>query len=192
MITRWHQLLLLIILAISAPLCALGRRTGKSKNKNKKQEKEFVLKSPAFVRKGPIPSVYTCDGIDISPPLHWENPPEGTRSFALTCTDPDASSKGWFHWVVFNLPSTLSRLPKQADIDSLQGIAGTNTWHNVGWGGPCPPLEPHRYIFRLYALSTPELPLKSNATGDELLKAIQPLTIGKAELVGRYQRTTNK
>ena len=72
----------------------------------------FILTSAAFKDGAPIPGKYTCDGVDVSPPLTWSGAPAGTRSVALIADDPDAPGGTWVHWVLYNLPAEVSELPE--------------------------------------------------------------------------------
>lgn len=155
----------------------------------------LTLTSSAFVPNGPIPAKYTCDGQQISPPLAWSGVPEGTQSFALVMDDPDIPKevqelrgiKVFDHWVAYNIPSNTTQIPEGGAV----GAAGLNGAGNAGYTGPCPPpqYEPreHRYIFTLYALSGRPQFVKA-PTKEELLEAIAPMTLAKAELIGRYAR----
>jgi len=150
------------------------------------------LSSPAFEPGQPIPSRYTCQGEDISPPLEWQAPPPGTQSFALIMDDPDAPGAVWVHWVVYNLPPGARGLPEAAAGSQTStglpegAVTGTNSWRRAGYGGPCPPSGEHRYFFRLYALDTTldQQPLDKQA----LLKAIDGHILGQGELVGTYRK----
>ncbi len=151
----------------------------------------FTLVSATLREGGMIPSVYTCDGKDLSPPLSWSGAPEGTKSFALICDDPDAPGGTWVHWVVFNVPSNVASLPegvptiRELPDGTRQGI---NDFHRIGYGGPCPPKgPPHRYFFRLYALDT-TLPLSPGATKRQLISAMKGHVLGETTLIGKYGR----
>jgi hypothetical protein len=149
------------------------------------------LKSTAFTANGMIPSLYTCDGQDISPDLSWDAPPTGTQSLALIVDDPDAPGQIFVHWVLYDLPPEIHQLPKGLPAEptlSGGGVQGKNDFGNLGYGGPCPPSGIHRYFFRLYALDR-ELELKSGATKAQLEAAINGHIIATAELVGRYSRS---
>lgn len=149
------------------------------------------LESSAFSSNGDIPSRFTCDGQDISPPLAWSDLPEGTKSLALIVDDPDAPDpaapkRTWVHWVLYNLPPTLAGLPEAATLPS--GAAeGLNDWKRTGYGGPCPPMGRHRYIHKLYALDTvlPDLKRPDKA---RLEQAMQGHILAEARLIGLYQR----
>ncbi len=154
----------------------------------------FTLRSPAFSDGAEIPMVYTCEGKDISPPLIWEDPPEGTRSFALIVDDPDAPDPKaprltWVHWVVYNIPAAVRALPEGASGKAMPEGAkeGLNDWKRVGYGGPCPPIGRHRYFHKLYALDI-LLPDLGAVTKARLLAAMEGHVLGRAELVGTYQK----
>jgi Raf kinase inhibitor-like YbhB/YbcL family protein len=133
----------------------------------------ITLTSLAFKQDGHIPSKYTCEGEDVSPPLAWDGVPEGTKSLVLIIDDPDAPDpkapqRVWVHWVVYNIPPGVNGLPENASKAGLpQGTAvGLNDFKKTGYGGPCPPIGRHRYIHKLYALDT-TLDLR-RATKDEI------------------------
>ena len=150
----------------------------------------LTIKSSAFEEGGMIPSKYTCDGDDVSPPLSWEGIPEGTKSIALICDDPDAPMGTWVHWVLFNLPPDAKGLPEAVPpVAELENGArqGTNDFRRLGYGGPCPPGGTHQYYFKLYALDT-VLELHSGATKADLLKAMEGHVLSEGQLMGRYSR----
>lgn len=149
------------------------------------------LKSSAFKANARIPSKYTCDGPDISPALSWDSAPEGTKSFSLICDDPDAPGGTWVHWVLYDLPPDVRGLPenvpktKTLESGAKQGITD---FRRIGYGGPCPPPGPaHRYFFKLYALDI-KLNLPPGVTKQEVERAMEGHILGRAELVGLYQR----
>jgi len=150
----------------------------------------IIISSSAFNQGGLIPSRYTCDGTDMSPPLEWSGIPEGTRELALICDDPDAPSGDWVHWVMYNMPPDLKGLPeavpKTATLNngSVQGITD---FRRTGYGGPCPPGGTHRYYFRLYALDK-KLGLGTGLGKNDLLRAVKGHVIAQAELMGTYKR----
>lgn len=151
----------------------------------------FELESPAFAAGADIPRKHTCDGPDLSPALHWSEPPAQTAGFALIADDPDAPVGTWVHWVLFNLPATTRELPegvpKEEEVED-GALQGANDFRRIGYGGPCPPPGPsHRYYFKLYALDT-QLSLKAGATKRDVEKAMEGHILGQAELMGRYKR----
>ena len=151
----------------------------------------MTLTTNAFSPGGTIPRKFTCDGPDASPALKWSGAPTGTQSFALIADDPDAPVGTWVHWVVYDLPATVSELaenvPKQEQLPG-GGIQGRNDFRKIGYGGPCPPPGPaHRYFFKLYALDA-KVNLKPGATKAEVDKAMKGHVLGEAQVMGKYGR----
>ena len=146
---------------------------------------EFSLSSAAFAAGGNIPRRHTCEGEDLSPPLSWTSPPQGSRSLALILDDPDAPAGRFVHWLGWGISADLvglgegERAPRE----------GRNDFGTVGYRGPCPPRGHggHRYRFRLYAL-TEEPRLAAGAEVAQLERAISRSTLSAAELVGTYER----
>ncbi len=152
----------------------------------------FILTSAALKDGATIPGKYTCDGVDVSPPLAWSGAPAGTRSFALIADDPDAPGGTWVHWVLYNLPAEVSELPENiAKVESLDlggARQGRNDFRRPGYGGPCPPPGPaHRYFFKLYALDM-RLELKAGAQKKDVEAAMEGHVLGSAQLMGTYAR----
>src|SRR5512135_2271949 len=121
----------------------------------------FKLTSSAFAEGGAIPSKYTCDGKDVSPPLDWSGVPAGAKSLALIVADPDAPDPKapkmtWVHWVLYNVAADAKGLREAVPSKGLPPgtLEGANDWGKTGYGGPCPPIGRHRYIHTLYALDT--------------------------------------
>ena len=151
-----------------------------------------TLTSAAFSQQGVIPTKYTCEGADLSPPLSWTGLPPGTKSLALVVDDPDAPDPAapkmtWVHWVLYNLPPTANGLPEGAAVLPAGTQQGLNDWRRTGYGGPCPPIGRHRYFHKLYALDT-VLPDLGRPTKAALEKAMKGHILGQAELVGTYQK----
>lgn len=151
----------------------------------------FELTSPVFKEGERIPDRYTCEGEDVSPPLHWSVPPAATKSFVVIADDPDAPGGTWVHWVIYNLSLDLRGLPEgiPARDHWLDGaLQGLTDFKRVGYGGPCPPPgKPHRYYFKLYALDA-VLNLKPRATKSQVLEACKGHILGEAQLMGRFGR----
>ena len=151
---------------------------------------DIKITSSAFEDGGLIPAKYTCDGADVSPPLQWNKVPEGTKSIALICDDPDAPMGTWVHWVIFGLPADIRELAEDVPPDkTLPNGArqGTSDFGRIGYGGPCPPSGTHRYFFKIYALDA-ELDLPAGARKRDLLKAVEGHILGQGDLVGKYKR----
>jgi Raf kinase inhibitor-like YbhB/YbcL family protein len=154
----------------------------------------FTLRSPSFPANGSIPSAYTCEGTDVSPPLAWSDAPAATKSFALIVDDPDAPDPKaprmtWVHWVLYNLPANVGALPEGVAPASLPPGTqqGLNDWKRTGYGGPCPPIGRHRYFHKLYALDT-VLPDLGTATKAQVEQAMKGHVLATAELIGTYQK----
>lgn len=147
------------------------------------------LSSPAFNDGEQIPTQYTCDGANVSPPLQITDVPTGTKSLALIMWDPDVpknlrSDGNFDHWIVFNIPPTITEISE--DVRNL-GVLGVNTRGDSAYVGPCPPDREHRYFFRLYALDT-VLSLDSEKTKGDLEQAMAGHILDQATLIGRYVR----
>lgn len=150
------------------------------------------LSSAAFSDGGAIPRKHTCDDVDDPPPLQWTGVPPGTKSLALIvddpdAPDPDAPQRTYVHWVLYDIPPSVSSLAQDGPALPDGVREGTNDWNRTGYGGPCPPIGRHRYFFKLYALDT-TLGDLSKPTKAKLERAMQDHVIEKAELVGTYQR----
>ncbi len=140
------------------------------------------LHSPDFGHNQSIPKKFTCDGADVSPELVIEGIPKAAQSLTLIVDDPDAPSKTWVHWVLFDIPAT-NRIAE----GSIPGTQGVNDFRRENYGGPCPPSGTHRYFFKLYALDR-KLGLKAGVTKKELEKAMEGHILERAEFIGLYSR----
>ena len=154
----------------------------------------LALTSSAFDANQPIPKKYTCEGVEISPPLAWSGAPAGTRSLALIVEDPDAPDPAapkrvFTHWVLYNIAAESALLAEGASAASLPkgAVEGRNDFGRAGYGGPCPPIGRHRYFFKLHALDT-VLPVDTALDKKALEAAMQGHVLEKAELVGTYQK----
>jgi len=152
----------------------------------------LILTSPAFTAQGEIPSLYTCEGRNISPPLVWTGIPEHTRSLVLIVDDPDAPDPAapkmtYVHWLLYNLPPSVPGLPEAVQALPPGALEGLNDWKRTGYGGPCPPIGRHRYFHKLYALDT-VFPDLDRPNKSRLEQAIAGHVLAMAELVGTYQK----
>ncbi|UGQ46155.1 YbhB/YbcL family Raf kinase inhibitor-like protein [Massilia endophytica] len=155
----------------------------------------LTLTSTAFRDGEDMPSVFTCDGTDVSPPLAWSGVPTGAKSLALIIEDPDAPDPAapqriWVHWVLYGIPPDAIGIPQGAGHGNLPPGAreGRNDWNKAAYGGPCPPIGRHRYFHKLYALDI-ELPDLGTPTKAQLEKAMQGHVIEQSELIGLYQKS---
>jgi Raf kinase inhibitor-like YbhB/YbcL family protein len=116
----------------------------------------FSLRVDALVPGSVLPDVNTCKGASESPELSWENVPKGTKSLVLIVDDPDAPNGVFTHWLLYNIPATISRIDHaQPNVKVLANGAqqGDTSAGSRGYYPPCPPIGPaHRYIFSLYAV----------------------------------------
>jgi hypothetical protein len=142
------------------------------------------ISSPAFNQGANIPSKFTCDGSQTSPPLQITGIPAEAKSLALIADDPDAPGGLFTHWVIWNIPPQISSI---ADGSAPKGVQGTNDFGRPGYGAPCPPSGTHRYYFRVFALDR-ELDLRSGAKRGQLDAAMKGHVIAQGELIGRYSR----
>src|SRR6266480_382629 len=156
------------------------------------------ITSSAFQPNGSIPSQYTCEGKDISPPLTWSAAPGNAKGFALIVDDPDAPDPAkpqrvYVHWVVYNLPASSTGLPENASKTGLPkgAVQGKNDWGKPEYGGPCPPIGRHRYFFKVYALDTILTGLSSPTKAD-LERAMDGHVTDQGELIGTYQKAGKK
>jgi Raf kinase inhibitor-like YbhB/YbcL family protein len=186
-----HQLLRGVAALLLGSLAACTKPDTEVVSKERGTPMTIKITSTGFAEAQPIPSKYTCDGEDVSPPLSWDSPPNGTRSLALICDDPDAPSGTWVHWVIYDLSATTTELPEAvpANEEALNGAKqGRNDFGRVGYGGPCPPAgKAHRYYFKLFALDS-ALNLKAGATKADVENAMKGHIVGQGQLMGTYKR----
>jgi Raf kinase inhibitor-like YbhB/YbcL family protein len=152
---------------------------------------KIEVRSSAFGEGDRIPSDFTCDGADMSPPIEWSGVPATAQSLAIIVDDPDAPSGNWTHWLVYGLPPDLTQLKAGiAAEEELPGgaLQGRTDFGRTGYGGPCPPSGEHRYFFKVYALNA-MLRLKSGVSKQELLRAMQGHILAEGVLMGRYDRS---
>ena len=161
------------------------------------EEKPMTLKlvSAAFAEGGAIPQNYTCEGMDISPPLTWTGVPADAKSLVLIVDDPDAPDPKapkmtWVHWVLYNLAPTAHGLPEGVKVTALPSgtMAGLNGWKRPNYGGPCPPIGRHRYFHKLYALDTVLSGLRRPDKA-AVEAAMQGHILAQATLIGTYEKT---
>ncbi len=153
---------------------------------------KLSVESSAFTEGGLIPSKYTCDGSDVSPPLRWSGTPDGTRSLALISDDPDTPMGTWVHWVMYNIPPHVRELREHVPHSEKLSdgtLQGRTDFGRIGYGGPCPPSGTHRYYFRVYALDT-VLDVATGATKRQLLRAMEGHVLTQGELMGKYARVS--
>ncbi|HTO87326.1 MAG TPA: YbhB/YbcL family Raf kinase inhibitor-like protein [Thermoanaerobaculia bacterium] len=148
------------------------------------------LRSEVFGQGEPIPARYTADGEDVSPPLSWSAVPPESKSLVLTCEDPDAPRGTWIHWVVYDIPPSVSELPEGVpprETLPTGGTHGKNDFGRLGYGGPAPPSGTHRYFFRLEALDR-TVSLPPGASLAQVRRASEGHVLARGELMGTYSR----
>ena len=142
------------------------------------------VSSSAFKNEGEIPSEFTCDGLDLSPPLGITDVPKETTTLSIIMDDPDAPMGTFTHWLVWNISPNKTQFTKGEEFESAQGRTSFGV---VGYGGPCPPSGTHRYFFRIYALDI-KLDLKQGSNVKNLRSAISGHVLAEATIMGRYSR----
>jgi Raf kinase inhibitor-like YbhB/YbcL family protein len=139
---------------------------------------------------------FGCDGANVSPSLAWKNAPAGTKSFAVTVYDPDASTgSGWWHWIVFNIPAGVTSLSagvgNPASGQTPKGaVQSKSDFGKPGYGGACPPQgdKPHRYVFTVYALKVDKIDADENASGAMVGFMLNANKLDKASFTATYGR----
>lgn len=184
-----------IIFTLIFLLCACQKENKGIVKEEKQETKErsniqMKLTSTSFKEGELMQAKYTCDGENISPQLEWTGIPENTKSLALISDDPDAPAGDWVHWVIYNIPPTITELKEgfPRDKELQNGIKqGKNDFGKIGYDGPCPPGGTHRYYFKLYALDI-ILEKDYGLTKKELLKAMEGHILAETSLMGKYKR----
>lgn len=150
----------------------------------------FNLTITAFEHGATIPAKHSCKGDDVPPNLQWDEVPKGTASLALVLEDPDAPGGTFLHWLIYNIPPDSNELNGVSPVEKhLRNGAhqAKNDFGKTGYGGPCPPKgEEHRYFFRLFALKK-KLPPESINKVEDFYKAINGITLEKAEYMGKFK-----
>jgi Raf kinase inhibitor-like YbhB/YbcL family protein len=189
---KYVSLSLLLTLIVAAFACGQKEEARQDTASDVRGDSAMAIRitSPAFDEGGMIPKKYTCDGDDVSPALNWEGVPDGTKSLALICDDPDAPAKTWVHWVLYNIPPDTIGLPEGVPSDTTLDNGtkhGITDFGRYGYGGPCPPSGTHRYFFKLYALDT-LLDLTGKVDKAAVETAMKGHILDSGELMCRYSR----
>jgi len=188
--SKWLPVLagLLVVVALGALFASRFMPVSQSSSTTVPQNQTaMTLASSAFRNGERIPAKYTCNGPDVSPPLNWTGAPNQTKSFVLILDDPDA--RGFIHWVIFNIPSTMTGLkeaiPAKGELPN-GAIQGGNDFGAIGYNGPCPPMGTHRYVFHLYALDI-TLGLSPGVSKQAVLAAMNGHVLAEVELTALYR-----
>jgi Raf kinase inhibitor-like YbhB/YbcL family protein len=145
----------------------------------------ITVTSSAFAEGGSVPSRFTCDGEDLSPPLAWSGVPADVAAVALVVDDPDAPSGTFTHWVVLDLPPGTTSLEEGADPPGAQA---RNSAGKAAWMGPCPPTGTHRYRFTVVALRA-RTGLADGTALMDALAAVRDGAVAQGRLTATYRRS---
>lgn len=152
------------------------------------------LSAGAAIKAPQVYAGYGCSGGNVSPQLAWHGAPAGTRSYAITLFDPDAAGDGWWHWLVTDIPATITRLTAGAGGASASLPHGARAWPTdfgtLAYGGPCPPPDDdaHHYELSVYALDVARLPAEAGASREQVLQQIHEHALARARLTATYDR----
>jgi Raf kinase inhibitor-like YbhB/YbcL family protein len=175
----------LAVLFVAAPAC--GSSNTSSQGVQVASPGAIQLTSPGFVTGGTLPTDTTCSGKDQPPQLGWTGGPQA-EEYALTLIDRDAPGGGFVHWVAWGIDGSEQGLAP--DASPAGTVEGTNGFGSIGYRGPCPPSgdPPHRYVFTIYALSRAPAGLRTGATLNELMQAINGFVLADGTLIGTFGR----
>jgi Raf kinase inhibitor-like YbhB/YbcL family protein len=187
----------LCAIAVAALLCITTTVDALSASRSRfalsSSDPELAISVPQIY----IAKAFGCTGGNTSPPLRWSGAPIGTKSFVLTLFDRDERStpSGWWHWVVYDLPSTVDQLPAGAGAEHTQllppgALQGRSDLGEDAYHGPCPAKgdPPHRYVFTIYALNVAKLPVPADSSGAMVTSVAQDHLLAKAVFVAHYGR----
>jgi hypothetical protein len=162
-------------------------------------EAKFLLTSPDiaeghFMAKSFEFNGFGCDGPNLSPALHWQDPPAGTQGYAITVYDPDApTGSGFWHWLVTGIPVTVTELSQGAASSGALPTSSRTFRNDYGlqnFGGACPPVGHgmHRYQFTVWALPEADLAVPADASAAVVGFMLNATALGKATLTATYAR----
>ena len=183
------RILPLLLLTTALPAIALAdapsTHSGAGKPTPRQAKANLKVTSTAFAANQAIPSQYTCDGADSSPPVAWSAVPGNTRSLALLVEDPDAPDGTFTHWLVTGIAPTTTAITTGAGLPA-GAVAAKNGKGDTGYTGPCPPSGRHHYYFHVYALETT---IPAPATKEDFLGSIDGHVLAEGQLMATYQKS---
>lgn len=187
---RWTKQIIFILLALV--LIILGwyfvnkKTVVQQKNiQSSNIVNNMILNSTAFKRNDYLPAKYSCDGLNVNPPLKITEATDNAASFVLIVNDPDAVGGQWTHWLLWNIPPATKIIEENSVPE--EAIAGPNDFGEKKYSGPCPPAGIHHYVFELYALDI-KLNLPAEADKNAVMNAMTGHIIAQTELTGLYSR----
>jgi Raf kinase inhibitor-like YbhB/YbcL family protein len=156
----------------------------------------FTLESTDIKSNAPIEEDHAYAGGNRSPQLSWRGAPAGTKSYAVTCFDPDAPTpSGFWHWVVVDVPGSISSFPAGAGSKGGPGLPSgafhcRNDYGSADYGGPAPPKgdRPHRYYFAVHALDVERLGVDASSSPAAVSFTMLGHILARGLLVGTYQQ----
>jgi Raf kinase inhibitor-like YbhB/YbcL family protein len=184
----------ILVLAVIARVVFVNIDQKKEFEYHNTLKKSINLSSDGFEPNSPIPIKFTGLGEELSPSLHWDNLPSGTKSLMITAVDYDGPSPNFKimtidHWVMYNIDPSVNHIEKAISLEELekQGVKlGLNVNGEVGYVGPNPPMGVHKYYFRIYALSVPKVDLVNPSRAD-LMEMVTDNILAYGELIGTYK-----
>lgn len=165
-------------LSIYFILCVLVFPISESMSQEAGKTGILKISSPAFENNKPFPKKYTCDGVNVNPPLTIENVPREAKSLALILDDKDAPRGTYVHWILWGIHPGLAEIRENSVPEDA--VQGRNDFKKNNYGGPCPPSRAHRYVFKVYALDV-QLKLDPISMKADLEKAMEGHVIARGE-----------
>jgi Raf kinase inhibitor-like YbhB/YbcL family protein len=162
------------------------------RHSDKERRMGFTLHSDDVIDGGVLPDAQVKAHGDTSPHLAWSGAPEGTRSFAVTCYDPDApTGSGFWHWTVANIPADVTELATGASGSDMPrgAVEGRTDYGPPGFGGAAPPVGhgPHRYVFTVFAVDVDKLDVTPEDSGAKFGFNLHFHALAKAEITATYE-----
>jgi Raf kinase inhibitor-like YbhB/YbcL family protein len=187
---KW-SIRILVIAIVVALLCAgtawAWLQKGRADIAGEIPDASLMVTSSNFKNGEPIPPKFTCDGANVSPDIQWSVPPGSTKSIVIVMDDSDAPLP-FTHWLAYNISGDIRDLPEGASTPSIRldrAAEGTNSFGNIGYGGPCPPSGTHHYSFRVYALDV-VLSLPSGQNKEQLAKSVKGHVLAEGMIIGLF------